>query len=237
MAACTVIGAQDMEEIADDVVLIDVPPLDALDELQRAVVRGLRRPGPGARARRPVRDDRLQGLGATVATEIERILTPAAVPGDLTDRLIAIPGGADGYDALIARYRAPRWQIQLAALRSRLCIVARADAVTGPPREIALTLADELFGPLDGANDRPGQGPTRWLRWRDRTWRESRIGALWVWTQPPTSDWAGTVTMFSDGRAAAFAIARSVRPAGAKTRSAPSPEAERAWLRESGRHS
>lgn len=227
-----------MEDIADDVVLIDVPALDELDELQRAVVRGLRRPGPGARSRRLVRDERLQGLGAAVATEIERILTPAAVPGDLTERLIAIPDGADGFDALIARYRAPRWQIQLAALRSRLCIVARADAVTGPPREIALTLADELFGPLDGSSDRPGQGPTRWLRWRDRTWRESRIGELWVWSQGPTSaDWAGTVTLFSDGRAAAFAIARSVRPAGAKTRSAPSPEAERAWLRESGRHS
>jgi len=229
MAAGTVIGAHDMEAIAHDVVLIDVPALDALDELQRAVVRGLRWPGSGGRARRLVPDERLRGLSAAVATEIERILTPAAVPGDLTDRLIAIPGGADGFDALIARYRAPRWQIQLAALRSRLCVAARADAVTGAPREIALTLADELF--------RSAGGPP-WPRWRDRTWHESRIGELWVWSQGPTSvDWAGTVTMFSDGRAAAFAIARSVRPAGAKTQSAPSPEAERAWLRESGRHS
>lgn len=227
-----------MDEIADDVVLIDVPPLDALDELQRAVVRGLRAPAPGARSRRLMPDERLRGLGAAVATEIQGILTPAAVPSDLTDRLIALPGGADGFDALIARYRTPRWQIQLAALRSRLCIVALADAVTGAPREIALTLADELFGPVDGSNDRPGQGPTRWLRWRDRTWREARIGTLMVWTQPPTDvDWAGTVTLFSDGRAAAFAIARSVPPAGTKTRSAPSPDAERTWLREPGPHS
>lgn len=229
-----------MEELADNLVLIDVPPLDDLDPLQRVVVRGLRTPGPAARSRRLVPDERLRGLGAAVATEIQRILTPAAMPSDLADRWIAIPGGADGFDALIARYRTPRWQIQLAALRSRLCIAARAEAMTGPPHEIALTLADELFGPVNGSNDRPGQGPTRWLRWRDRTWRESRIGELMVWSQaqaPTHVDWAGTVTLFSDGRATAFAIARSVRPAGTKTRSAPSDEAERTWLRNPEPHS